>query len=160
MSANNICLLIFDSTVNLEPMRCIFEKGLYNSNIIGVPSLGDAVKKSLGFPSICIGFKNRVKENTGDLKSHFYPVVEFVNSFVQTHNKVSKSICDIVSKEEKITESNQTNDHDKIASKNLSFFFLCAHAGISRQLNNLLNPYLSRFSHFESKATLKDRQKN
>ena len=121
MSANNICLLIFDSTVNLEPMRCIFEKGQYDSNIIGVPNLGDAVKKSLGFPSICIGFKNRVKEKTDDLKyTHFYPVVEFVNSFVRSHNKVSKSVCDIVSKEEAGTKINQTNETDMVASKDLA----------------------------------------
>jgi len=62
-----------------------------------------------------------VKDKTDDLKyTHFYPVVEFVNSFVRSHNKVSKSVCDIVSKEEAGTKINQTNETDMVASKDLA----------------------------------------
>merc|ERR1712223_2178710 len=123
LSLNNICVLIFDSTVNLEPMRCIFEKGLHNLNIIGIPNLGESVKKSLGFPTICVGFKNIVKDEVNNMKqtNHFYPIVELVSSFVQSH-KVSKSICDIVRKEkveEKNTDKFNKSTNDTIPEKHI-----------------------------------------
>ena len=123
LSLNNICVLIFDSTVNLEPMRCIFEKGLHNLNIIGIPNLSDSVKKSLGFPTICIGFKNVVKDEVNDVKhtNHFYPIVELVRSFVKSH-KVSKSICDIVRKEkveDKNPDKNNKPTNDTIPEKHI-----------------------------------------
>ena len=102
LSANCLCVLIFDSTVNLEPMRCIFEKGLSNGpTIIGIPKLGEWVRKPLGFPSICLGFNNNVlsKQEASTSDHHFYPVVDLINSFVK-NEKISKSVCDIVSKGE------------------------------------------------------------
>ena len=120
LSSNNLCVLLFDSTVNLEPMRCIFEKGQYNLNIIGIPNLGNSVKSSLGFSTICIGFKMIVKETMIDKKSthHFYPIVEYVSSFVESHNKVSKTICDIVKKE--TTVKAKQNDDMVLCDKLLS----------------------------------------
>ena len=106
LSANRLCVLIFDSTVNLEPMRCLFEKGISNSpTIIGIPKLGECVKKPLGFSAICLGFDNAALSQNSSTDSHyFYPIVEFINSVVLSETKYSKSICDIVSKGDKFEE--------------------------------------------------------
>ena len=120
LSSDKLCVLLFDSTVNLEPMRCIFEKGQQNLNIIGIPNLGDSVKSSLGFSTICIGFKKIVKETVIDNKciNHFYPIVEYVSSFVESHIKVSKTICDIVKKE--TTVKTKQDDNMVTCDKQLS----------------------------------------
>jgi len=111
LSSNNLCALLFDSTVNLEPMRCIFEKGQHNLNIVGIPNLGDSVKSSLGFSTICIGFKKIVKETVIDKKCthHFYPIVEYVSSFLESHIKVPRTICDIVKKETMVKTKQDDN---------------------------------------------------
>ena len=101
MSNNTLCALIFDSTVNLEPMRCIFQKGGSNAPyIIGIPKLGETLKKPLGFPAICIGFNRDVIKPQNDARSehHFYPIIQQIQSFINSDVKVSKSICEIVSK--------------------------------------------------------------
>merc|ERR1719412_1541860 len=120
LSTNSLCILIFDTTINLEPMRNIFEKGLNNSPIIiGVPKLGECVKKSLGFPAICLGFMNEIlqAEQVSEEAYHFYPIVELIRSFVKSETNVLKSTCDIVSKGENIknepcrTKTDQSNLH-------------------------------------------------
>ena len=103
LSANRLCAVLFDSTVNLEPMRCIFEKGQPDGpTIIGVANLGECVRKPLGFPAVCIGFKNEVlakaKEGKESVSHHFYPIIELINAVLAIDAKISKSVCDIVSK--------------------------------------------------------------
>jgi hypothetical protein len=105
LSTNSLCVLIFDTTINLEPMRNLFEKGLSNSPIIiGVPKLGECVKKSLGFPAICLGFINEIlqAEQGSEEAHHFYPIIELIRTFVKSETNVLNSTCDIVSKGEKI----------------------------------------------------------
>ena len=79
LSTDSLCVLIFDSTVNLEPMRNIFEKGLNNSPIIiGLPKLGECVKKSLGFPAICLGFIKEIlqAEHESEEANHFHSIIQ------------------------------------------------------------------------------------
>ncbi len=55
IEAENLRLLIFDSSLNLPAVRCLIDKG--KLPFTGVPNLGSILKQVIGFPGMTLGFK-------------------------------------------------------------------------------------------------------
>lgn len=138
LSANHLCALIFDSTVNLEPMRCIFEKGPHNGpTIIGIPKLGESIRKPLGFSAICLGFNNDIIKGQQDPTSnHFYPVLELINNLVK-NGRPSPLVCDIVKIGEKNKESDPTCDILTTTNQNFNVSIESDDNSISKETKNI-----------------------
>ena len=71
IEAENLRLVIFDSSVNLPAVRCLIDKG--KLPFTGVPNLGAILKQVIGFPGITIGFKK-------NSNPHFEPFLTLIES--------------------------------------------------------------------------------
>ena len=82
----NVCALIFDSSVNLPALRCLVDKG--KLPIAELPDLCSVLKRVVGFPGMTIGLKK-------NSNLHFRPLLtvlesDFVKVDEETKEKVSK----------------------------------------------------------------------
>ena len=58
VEAENLQLVIYDTSVNMPAIRCLIDKG--KIPIVGVPELGAILKSVIGFPGMTLGFKKTV----------------------------------------------------------------------------------------------------
>ena len=105
------CALLFDSSVNLEPMRCLFEKGQKPPNgpvILGIHKLGELVRKPLGFPAVCVAFAKYIVDERP--AHHFYPIVQLLLG--ESSLSGSRLSCDIAAdSKEDLDEVAPTGDN-------------------------------------------------
>ena len=70
--------LIYDSTVNIEALKCLFDKG--DIPMIPIPEVSNLVREITGFPALCLGFTKEIVKDV-DLENHFQSILDLCKSF-------------------------------------------------------------------------------
>jgi hypothetical protein len=71
--------LVYDSAVNVNAIKCLFDKG--KAPIIPLPGLSSLVRSITGFPALCVGFP--IDVTNMDSVQHFQPLFECLDILIK-----------------------------------------------------------------------------
>ena len=72
LESKTLNALIYDSEVNIDALKCLFDKG--DLPMIPIPGVSTLIRELLGFPALCFGFPKNL--NDVDIETHFKPILE------------------------------------------------------------------------------------
>ena len=104
LEKKSLKVLIYDSDVNIEAMKCLFDKG--DLSIIPLAGISSIVRTTLGFPALCLGFPKDISDP--EVVEHFKPILDLCSSFAgpvkkptETKSETPTVLPDVVPKMKK-----------------------------------------------------------